>query len=110
MIRFILNGAIWVLAILLLLPALVATDTVDGNERAYTESDHTTSMHAVRIATGLAADLGALCQRNPQTCDSARVIAMATMDRAQHGWAIASDLMAKPADGQAPQSSDSSDD
>lgn len=80
---------------LLVLPSLVPAD--DDQAVASVQSGQTQvepASAAAGLFGGIAADLGGLCQRQPTICENGAALALATVERAQRGLAIAGDMFA----------------
>lgn len=94
MIRFVLNMVFWGFLGLVALPSLVPASALPGETADTAPTGLETTIHAARLAGGMATEIGSLCTRQPSMCDSGRVLADAVLARARQGLSIASDMIA----------------
>ena len=93
MIRFMFKAAIWGFVALLVLPSLVSHDGIETSGTEAEVNGTATTFHAFRVASAVAADMGAVCERQPAICESGQMLAEAAVVRAQQGLAIASNML-----------------
>ena len=94
MIRFIIRASFWGFLALIALPSLVPYEPA-STKAATADTDMTgASLHALRLANGLRADVATLCERRPGVCDSGQALTETAMSRARQGLTIAADWAA----------------
>ena len=92
-IRFLFKTAFWGFAALLILPSVAPQDATAPAVTDVSKLDASTSDDVLAFAGGVAMDLGTICLRQPELCETGRALANAAIVRARQGLEIAGDLI-----------------
>lgn len=84
-----MKATFWGFLALVALPSFVPADFAGESTPPANPNPVEASLHAMHVAGGVSADMGAFCERQPTVCDSGRMLGEAAISRARQGLVIA---------------------